>query len=132
MGIQSKRKSSADRDSRLRQALYDLRAELGGLLGVFVDRGPIMPGSIYELRRKCGKPACRCFSGTDLHSCTVISWTSKGRKRLRTVPEEQQGKLGELTHRYKLFRKARTRLLEVHAQMLVIIDRLEAARRKEP
>jgi hypothetical protein len=109
-----------------------LRAEIGGLLEVFVDREPIMPGSIYELRRKCGKPGCRCANGIDLHSCTVISWTSRGRKRLRTVPEEQQGKLGELTHRYQLFRKARTRLLEVHAKMLAIIDRLEAARRKEP
>lgn len=132
MGIQARSTSSADRDSRLRQALYELRAELDGLLEVFVDREPIMPGSIYELHRKCGKPSCRCANGTESHSCTVISWTSRGRKRLRTIPEEQLGRLAELTRRYQLFRKARTRLVELHAQMLAIITKLEAARRKEP
>ena len=132
MSIQSRPTSSADRDSRLRQTLYELRAELDGLLKVFVDREPIMPGSIYELRRKCGKPSCHCANGTESHSCTVISWTSRGRKRLRTIPEEQQGRLAELTRRYQLFRTARTRLVELHAQMLAIISKLEAARRKEP
>lgn len=131
-GIQAGPRLSADRNSRLRQVLYELRAELNRLLKIFVDRKPIMAGSVYELRRRCGKPTCRCASGSDLHSCTVISWTTKGRKRLRAVPEEQQVGLMELTRRYRLFRQARARLIEVHAKMLTVIDKLEAARRKEP
>jgi len=122
----------ADRDSQLRQALRNLGEELAQLHEVFVAREPIMAGSIYELRRKCGKPSCRCAGGTALHACLVITWTAKGRKRLRSVPKEQRVKLIALTHRYRRFRKARARLLEVHAKMLAIVDRLEAARRKEP
>jgi hypothetical protein len=122
----------ADRISRLRRALYDLRTELGRLLEVFWDREAIMPGSIYDLRRKCGKTGCRCASGTELHSSTVISWSSRGRKRLRTVKQDEQGRLGELTRRYQVFRKARARLLEVQAEMVVLVDKLEAARREEP
>ena len=132
MSIQKDSATSADRVSRLRQALAHLRAELALLDKVFVAREPIMRGSVYELRRKCGKPSCRCAEGTELHSCMVISWTARGRKRLRTISKEQQGELVALTQRYQRFRKARTRLLEVHAKMLAIIDKLEAARRKEP
>jgi len=91
-----------------------------------------MRGSVYELHTKCGKPSCRCAEGAELHSCMVISWTARGRKRLRSIPKEQQAELVALTQRYRRFRKARARLLEVHAKMLAIIDKLEAARRKEP
>jgi hypothetical protein len=123
---------SDDRDSRLRQALHDLREELVQLHEIFVAREPIMAGSVYELNRKCGKPSCHCAVGTALHSCLVISWTAKGRKRLRTVPNEQRVELMALTHRYRRFRKARARLLGIHSKILAIVDRLEAVRRKEP
>ena len=124
--------TSADRHSRLRQALVQLRAELTLLDEVFLAREPIMRGSVYELRTKCGKPSCRCAEGAERHSCMVISWTARGRKRLRSIPKQQQAELVALTQRYRRFREARTRLLEVHAKMLAIIDKLEVARRKEP
>lgn len=133
VSIQTRAASSADRDSRLRQALQRLRKELALLHKVFCAREAITRGSVYELRRKCGKPSCRCCAGgTELHSCMVISWTERGRKRLRAIPKEQQAELVALTARYQRFRRARTRLLEVHAKTLAIIDKLEAARRKEP
>jgi len=132
MGIKSDSVTSADRASRLRQALGHLRAELTLLGKVFVAREPIMRGSVYELHTKCGKRSCRCAEGAELHSCMVISWTARGRKRLRSISKEQQAELVALTQRYRRFRKARARLLEVHAKMLAIIDKLEAARRKEP
>jgi hypothetical protein len=124
--------TSADRDRGLRQRLSDLRAELAALSKVFVAREPIMRGSVYELRTKCGKPSCRCASGAERHSCMVISWTARGRKRLRSIPKEQQAELVALTERYRHFRKTRARVLEVQAKMLAIIDKLETARRKEP
>ena len=132
IGIKSDSATPADRASRLRQALADLRVELALLHKVFVAREPIMRGSVYELHTKCGKPSCRCAEGAERHSCMVISWTARGRKRLRSIPKEQQAALVALTQRYRRFRKARARLLEVHAKMLAIIDKLEAARRKEP
>ena len=132
MSIKTGSVAAADRDSRLRQALGHLGAELTLLGKVFLAREPIMRGSVYELHTKCGKPSCRCAEGAELHSCMVISWTARGRKRLRSIPKEQQAELVALTQRYRRFRKARVRLLEVHAKMLTIIDKLEAARRKEP
>jgi len=132
VSIQSDPAASAERVSRLRQALAQLRAELTLLSKVFLAREPIMRGSVYELHRKCGKPSCHCAEGAELHSCLVISWTASGRKHLRSIPKEQQAEFIALTQRYQRFRKARSRLIEVHTKMLAIIDKLEAARRKEP
>ena len=132
VGIKGDSATTADRASRLRQALAHLRAELTLLDKVFLAREPIMPGSVYELHTKCGKPSCRCAGGAELHSCMVISWTARGRKRLRSISKDKLTELVALTQRYQRFRKARARFVEVHAKMLTIIDELEAARRKEP
>ena len=132
ISIKSGPMTSAERDSRLRQALGRLRAELTLLDKVFLAREPIMRGSVYELHTKCGKPSCRCAEGAELHSCMVISWTARGRKRLRSISKDKLTELVALTQRYQRFRKARARFIEVHAKMLAIIDELEAARRKEP
>ena len=132
MSIKSGSVAAAERDSRLRQALVHLRAELAPLDRVFLAREPIMRASVYELHTKCGKPSCRCAEGAELHSCMVISWTARGRKRLRSISKDKLTELVALTQRYQRFRKARARFVEVHAKMLTIIDELEAARRKEP
>jgi len=130
MSIQTAAPSA--RVSRLRQTLGQLHDEAGRLIQVFLASELVMRGSIYELRRKCGKPRCRCGAG-ELHSCMAISWTDQdGRKRLRSIPKGQLAEFQLLSTRYQRLRKARARLIEVHARMLDVIDKLEAARRKEP
>lgn len=49
-----------------------LRDELGQLLEVFLARDPLVKGSVYELRRKCGKPTCGCARGAP-HGTVVLS-----------------------------------------------------------
>ena len=89
-------------------------------------------GTVYELRRKCGKPSCCCATEGQLHPVTVLSVSEEGRTRLRAIPTGQIAALRDLTARYQRFRRARARLVKVHAQMLAVIDQLEAARRKAP
>ena len=124
--------SSGDRASRLRQSLGRLRDETARLLDVFLDRAPLVRGSVYELRRKCGKPSCACASGKTLHSCMAITWRDGGRKRLRSISPKEEMELSRLTQRYRRFRTARAQLVELHAKVLDVIDQLEAARRLEP
>ena len=117
--------------SRIRQALVHLRDELGHLLEVFLARDPLVKGSVYELRRKCGKPTCGCARGAP-HGTVVLSWSEAGRTRLRTLPPSRRGDLRAAVRRYQRFRRARARLVKVHAEMLTRIDALEAGRREAP
>lgn len=117
--------------SRLRQSLSRLRDEANQLLDVFLRREPLTRGSVYELRRKCGKPSCCCATEGQLHAVTVLSVSEEGRTRLRTIPPDQIATLRALTAQYQRFRRARARLVKVHRQMVTVIDQLAAARQPE-
>lgn len=124
--------AALERLSRLRQSVARLRNEANQLLRVLLGRTPMVRGTVYELRRKCGKPSCCCSMEGRLHPVTVLSVSEEGRTRLRTIPQGQIAALRALTARSQRFRRARARLVNVHAQMLAIIDQLEAARRQAP
>jgi len=128
MGIQKK----ADRKkfSQLRQTLLHLASQIKGLVEPFFSDRPVMKGTVYELKRKCGKPGCKCARG-ELHARMVISASEGGRTRLQVIPHgflvEVQGKV----RRYQDLRQARARLGEIYRKMLKVIDEMEGMRREE-
>ena len=128
MGI--KKTSDKKKFSQLRHSLGRLAGEIRQIVEPFFSDKPVIKGSVYELKTKCGKPGCRCAKG-QLHHRMVLSASEKGRTRLRVIPSgflvEVQGKV----RRYQQLRRARVRLIEVHKKMLQLIDEMEAVRREE-
>src|ERR1035441_9842989 len=55
----------------------------------------MVQGSFYLLRRKCGKPNCRCANG-QLHATYVLTRSEQGKDRLYTVPKEQRAQVRSL------------------------------------
>jgi hypothetical protein len=117
---------SHDLGSRRRQ-LRDLHQQLAPLLETFLSREPLLPGSLYTLRRRCGKPSCHCAQG-ELHASTVLGYRGQGGPRNLTPTPEQLPAVQELTDEYRRFRQARTQLLRLQRQILTLIDRIEALR----
>jgi len=128
MGIQTK--STREKFSRLRQSLVHLVREMKQLVEPFFSDRPVLKGTVYELRRRCGKPGCKCAQG-ELHARMVVSASEKGRTQLRVIPRgflvETQQKVG----RYQELRRIRARLVAIHVQMLKVLDEMEAMRREE-
>ncbi len=116
--------------SSLRSQVLDLERQLPEILESFLGREPLLPGSLYTLRRRCGKPACHCARG-ELHASTVLSYRGEGRPRNITLPPEQLREVRKLTEDYRALRKARTQLLRLVRQLLERLDRIEAARIEE-
>jgi hypothetical protein len=128
-----KTNSKAEREaSHLRQTLSRLRDQLTPIVEVLLGREPLVRGSVYELRRKCGKPSCVCASGKKLHSCTAITWTAGDRKRLRSLSPKEEMELRRLTENYRRFRQARSQLVALYAKLLEVIDQLETVRCWDP
>ncbi|MBI3079745.1 MAG: hypothetical protein HYY85_22580 [Deltaproteobacteria bacterium] len=117
--------------SRLRQGLLQLRDDLGALLEVVLAHDPVVKGTVYALRRRCGKPTCRCATGA-LHETWVLSWSEGGRTRLRVIPAGRLEALRQRTRAYQQLRGARARLGAIHREMLTLIDQIERLRRQEP
>ncbi|MCJ7782590.1 MAG: hypothetical protein MUP41_01555 [Desulfobacterales bacterium] len=128
MGIQTK--SARGKFSRLRQSLLHLVSEMKQLVEPFFSDRPVIKGTVYELRRRCGKPGCKCAQG-DLHARMVVSASEKGRTRLRVIPRGFLVEVQERVKRYQELRRVRARLVTIHRQMLRVLDEMEGMRREE-
>jgi len=128
MGIQFK--TDKRKFSRLRQSLVHLTDEVRQLVDPFLSDRPVIKGSVYELKRKCGKPGCKCARG-ELHRRMVVSASEKGKTKLRVIPRGSLVEVESKVRRYQKLRRARTRLVEVHKKILQVMDDMEAMRREE-
>ena len=116
-----------ERLSSLRSQLRQAQQLLPGLLEACFAREPLLPGSLYTLRRQCGKASCRCRRG-ELHESTVLSYRGQGKPRnLATAPEHLPA-LRALTDPYRRCRQARAQLVRWQRQLLDLVDALQAAR----
>src|SRR3989304_3680404 len=128
MGIQTK--SAREKFSRLRQSLVQLVNEMKRLVEPFFSDRPVIKGTVYELRRRCGKPGCKCAKG-QLHARMVVSASEKGKTRLRVIPRGFLVEVQEQVRRYQELRRIRARLVTIHRQVLRVLDEMEAMRREE-
>lgn len=128
MGIQTK--AAREKFSRLRQSLLLLIEEMKGLIEPFFSDRPVLKGTVYELKRKCGKPGCKCAQGA-LHARMVLSASESGKTRLRAVPRGFLVDTQQRVKRYQQLRRARARVVQIHRQMLKLMDAMEAMRRQD-
>lgn len=117
--------------SALRKQIQQRQRELAGLLRTLKQRPPLIRGGVYPLRRKCGKPVCRCQEG-HLHESWVLSVPEKGRKRLRSVPRGKRLSWQSMADRYRRFRQSRARLVKLFAEIITLVDELERERTVSP
>lgn len=123
----------ADQASRLRQALLALLTRYQRRLHDLLPLRQLLKGSVYQLKTRCGKPSCHCASRNGpLHTTTVLSWSERGKTRLRTLPSGEQARLRRLAENYRRFRQARAELVKLHRRILAHLDRLEKSLRLPP
>jgi len=118
------------RFSRLRQKLRQAAEEVARLVEPFMSDKPVVRGSVYEFKRKCGHKNCACATG-EPHISTALSITDGGRKRLKVIPKGKVVGMKEKAERYRSLRQARARLVKLHGEMLTLMDEMEALRREE-
>jgi hypothetical protein len=66
----------------------------------------MIQGSFYLLRRKCGKPNCRCAAGK-LHASYVSTRSEAGHDRIFTVPKDQRAQVRPAAAAYRRYQRAR-------------------------
>lgn len=88
---------------------------------------PMVQGSFYLLRRKCGKPNCRCASGS-LHASWVLTRSEQGKDRLYPVPKDQRARLRQWAAEYRRYHRARVLLVKGHWQLLALADQIAEQR----
>jgi len=66
----------------------------------FPGRRQVLRGSLYTLRRKCGKPTCRCLTG-ELHETPVLSYSLSGFTRLLALRPQDVREVRTALKRYQ-------------------------------
>ena len=112
--------------SQRRQRLWRSYAALGRLLRHLQRQEPLTPGSLYLLRRQCGKPTCRCAQGHP-HESWVLTRSEEGKAKLYPVAAEQRARLRQLTAAYRRYQRQRARWVKATADLLQQIDAFNEA-----
>ena len=113
--------------SKLRQQLWRAYATLVVTLRRLQRAQPMVRGSFYLLRRKCGKPNCRCTTG-QLHASYVLTRSEAGQDRLYPVPKEQRAEVRKHAAEYRRYQRARAVLVKRHLHLLALVDQIAEQR----
>jgi len=113
--------------SLLRQKLWRAYRALVPTLRTLQQDAPMVQGSFYLLRRKCGKPNCRCARG-QLHATWVLTRSEAGQSRLYTVRPGERGRLRPLAREYRRWQLARARLVKQTTLLVSLVDQLAEGR----
>ena len=109
--------------SALRRQLWRQFRASGRLLRLMTAQAEVLPGSFYRLRRKCGKPSCRCSQG-HLHTSWVLTRSESGKHKLYPVPPAERSRIRKLAAAWKRSQKARAKLIKLNAQLLALADEI--------
>lgn len=113
--------------SKLHRQLWRAYAALATTLRGLQRSQPMVQGSFYLLRRKCGKPNCRCATG-QLHASHVLTRSEAGKDRLYSVARDQRAQVRKWAAEYRRYQRARAALVKRHLRLLALVDRIAEQR----
>jgi len=121
--INIKNKIRHAKASVVRQKLLQHFNDLNKLRKVLLTRRPMVKGTVYEFKNRCGKRNCRCQRG-QLHTRMALSYSEHGRTKLRYLKPEEVKWYQWSTGNYRVFRSARAKLVRLVKDILSLADKL--------
>lgn len=79
----------------------------------------LLPGSLSETRRRCGKATCHCAQGGG-HPSWYLTFMVEGRKRVERIPTEWVAEVRRRVEAGREFKQAVSEVLAANAQLLVL------------
>jgi hypothetical protein len=107
---------TGDRAARLRQRKFALLRRYGIAENVVRD---LLPGSLSETRRRCGKPTCHCATGEG-HLSAYLTFMVDGEKRVERIPAAWVAEVRRRVEAGRAFKDAVVEVLAANAQLLVL------------
>lgn len=109
-----------------RQKLRERVAEIARLVEAINGSGPLVRGSFYSFRRRCGKIGCRCARG-ELHVGRAFGVSEGGRSRAVPLRGLDLAELEAGAKAWRQWRQTRAAMTAAFAELLRTVDRLGRA-----
>ncbi len=78
----------------------------------------VIKGSIYEMKRYCGKKNCKCFKTNTPHKSLFLSFRYDGKTNLIPIKKEQIREIKKKIKNYKELKKAIDKLAMINSNLL--------------
>jgi hypothetical protein len=112
----SKGRPTGEQAARLRQRKFALLRRYA--IGEDVVRD-LLPGSLSETRRRCGKATCHCATG-DGHRSAYLTFMVDGEKRVEWIPAAWVADVRRRVQAGRAFKEAVAEVLAANVQLLVL------------
>jgi hypothetical protein len=109
--------------SKLRQKVHRLDEQRRMLLQQVLRPSPMIAGSLYQMRRRCGNPRCKCARG-HLHTSWYLSRRQQGRTKLTYIGKIVPDWLAKRIHRYQRHQKILARIRKIDAEISISLNKL--------
>ncbi len=119
--------NTKDRTSMLRLEICRRQERLGALLNQLKGESPMIRGSVYARRRRCGKLNCRCVRGHP-HRDRVLAIQHAGRMNVRSLDPTADAAVEQAVAAWHGFRRQRGELVAACRGLLLAVDRLAGLR----
>lgn len=107
---------TGERAARLRQRKFALLRRYA--IGEDVVRD-VLPGSLSETRRRCGKATCHCATGEG-HLSAYLTFMVAGRKRVERIPAAWVAEVRRRVQAGRAFKEAVAEVLAANAELLML------------
>jgi hypothetical protein len=131
---------------KLRKRIIKLQDGTSEAIEVLLQRDPLLQGTVYEIKRRCGKANCRCERLGELHGTIVLrkrqsrvrqkdkdnesSVQAPDQRMICLRPEEVES-VSKMTLEDKIFREAEDRIKKLQSEMVEVIKELKKAKREQ-
>jgi hypothetical protein len=112
----AKGKPKGERAARLRQRKFAVLRRYRIPEEVVED---LLPGSLSQTRRRCGKPTCHCATGEG-HPSSYLTFMVDGQKRVEWIPEAWVQDVRRRVAAGREFKQAVAEVLAANARLLVL------------
>jgi len=98
--------------------MNEFKKEKIKLISKIKSSDDIIKGSIYEMKRFCGKKNCRCIKTNTPHKSLFLSFRYNGKTNLIPIKKEQIPEIKKKIRNYKELKKAIDKLAMINANLL--------------
>jgi len=103
------------RAARLRQRKFELARRVR-LPEAVLD---LLPGSLSQTARRCGKPTCHCRTGEG-HPSWYLTFMANGEKHVERIPAEWVAEVQRRVAAGRAFKEAVAEVFATNAELLVL------------
>jgi hypothetical protein len=114
---------------KTRQRVLELDARRRKLLGDVLRPLPMIIGYLFQMRRVCGNPRCKCAQG-HLHVSWYLSRRGDGKTRLKHVGRIIPEWLTERVRRYRDHQKTLAAIRKIDREISELLNRIRDEKRR--